>query len=60
VGLSGHIPIATTDPKRERVATALLHAAHHAAKACAAESDGRLQDAYDQWSIVFNGNFPKR
>lgn len=58
LGISGDIPIAATEPKREIVARALNHAAYHATKAVVAESTGQLSEAYAQWSMVFNGQFP--
>lgn len=60
LGISGYIQIASTGPKRAEVANALAYAAEHATKAVALEGAGRLSDAYDQWSIVFNGQFPSR
>lgn len=60
LGISGYVPIASTSAKRDQVATSLAHAAEHSAKALAFESVGRFTQAYEQWSIVFNGQFPSR
>lgn len=58
LGISSFIPIASTEPKRAEVVKALNFAADHAAKAVMAENQARLSEAYAQWSIVFNGQFP--
>ena len=58
--ISGIIPIASTDPKRDQLAFALRHAADRAAKAVCFENCGQISAAYDQWSLVFNGAFPTR
>jgi hypothetical protein len=60
LGISGYIPIASTDAKRLEVVNALAHAADHAANAVSFEQRGQLADAYAQWSLVFNGKFPSR
>lgn len=60
LGISGFIPIASTDAKRAEVVKSLNYAAVHAAKAVMAEHTGRLAEAYAQWSMVFNGQFPSR
>lgn len=60
LGISGNVPIASTPAKRDVVANALSHAAEHAAKAVTFDRYGQLAAAYDQWSIVFNGDFPSR
>lgn len=60
LSISGYIQIASTPPKRSEVAKALAYAAEHAAKAVMLEGAGRLSDAYGQWSLVFNGQFPSR
>ncbi|NOY92980.1 MAG: nucleotidyltransferase [Deltaproteobacteria bacterium] len=60
IGVSGWIPIASTERQAANVVAALEYAAKHAAKAVAFEAVGRLPNAYDQWAMVFNGQFPSR
>jgi hypothetical protein len=59
LGVSGLVRAAGTDSKRTNSCTAVSGALEHAEKALSYETSGPVQKAYDQWDIVFNGNFPK-
>jgi hypothetical protein len=57
-GISGLIPAATTEAKRQRAAATVADSLGHAARALTAEATGRTPDALSQWDLVFNGLFP--
>jgi len=59
MGVSGWIPAANTDAMRGRALASVRDAADHARRAVEATSWGTFPDAYRQWDIVFNGEFPK-
>lgn len=59
LGISPAIPAASTAAKRKGCRRALHHAAEHACKAFDAELQGDFQEAWRQWNIVFNGQFPR-
>lgn len=59
ISISGYIPAVVTDNQREIVTEAADYAYTHATKALEAEINGSLYEAYRQWDIVFNSNFPK-
>jgi hypothetical protein len=58
-GISGLIPAASTEAKRERAISTVNDSMLHAARALAAERIGRTDDAIFQWGCVFNGCFPR-
>lgn len=59
LGISGLIPAAYTEDKRQRSLAAVIASANHAYKALIAEGQGRIAEAIRQWDIVFNYQFPK-
>jgi hypothetical protein len=59
LGISGLIPAAGTEDKRQKVQAATGSSAGHAYKAISAEIQGRIDEAIRQWDIVFNYEFPK-
>ena len=60
IGISGLIPAADTDAKRERLQSAVAASLGHARAALLAEQDGNGATAIQQWNLVFNGHFPQR
>lgn len=60
VGISGLIPAAFTEAKRDALVNAAAYAAEHAARAVDAENRGDLDEAFRQWNIVFKDAFPSR
>lgn len=48
-----------TDAQAERLVNAVDHALEHSNSALIAEKNKDWQEALRQWSIVFNGEFPK-
>jgi predicted nucleotidyltransferase len=59
-GISGLIPAADTDAKRERLQAAIAASMSHARTGLLAEQDGDGATAIQQWNLVFNGHFPQR
>ncbi|PTL75437.1 hypothetical protein DAT35_54970 [Vitiosangium sp. GDMCC 1.1324] len=60
LGISGRIPIVYTDVKGRSLANHAAHAAEHADAALRAEDLGDLDEAFRQWRIVFNDEYPAR
>lgn len=58
IGISGLLPIASTDAQKQDVLSALRYAADHSRRAVAAEAEGNHQEAIRQWKIVYNQSFP--
>lgn len=58
LGISGLLPIASTDAQKQDVLSALRYAADHSQRAVAAEAEGNHQEAIRQWKIVYNQSFP--
>lgn len=58
--ISGYIQAATTDSQRDSAYNAVNCAYEHAVSALYAELNRNVQEAYSQWDIIFNGQFPKR
>jgi predicted nucleotidyltransferase len=59
VGISGWVTAASTQAKRDALATSLRDSAAHARSAHLAELNGDTEEAIRQWNIVFNGCFPR-
>jgi hypothetical protein len=60
LGISGRIPIVYTDAQARNLVNHAAHAAEHADEAIWADSVGKVDEAFRQWRIVFNGAFPAR
>jgi hypothetical protein len=60
LGISGRIPIVYTDAQADSLVNHAAHAAEHADEALWAESTGKVDEAFRQWRIVYNGAFPAR
>jgi hypothetical protein len=58
IGISGLLPIASTDAQKQEVLSAVRYAVDHSLRAVEAEEDGNHQEAIRQWKIVFNQRFP--
>ncbi|MCA9617396.1 MAG: nucleotidyltransferase [Myxococcales bacterium] len=58
VGISGLIPLASTESKCNQAMQSIDAAARHADAALLAERSGDFLEANRQWGIVFNGHFP--
>jgi hypothetical protein len=58
LGISGNVPATRTEVQRNSLVAAAQRAAEGASKAVQFESLGKLDAAYGQWNIVFNGQFP--
>jgi hypothetical protein len=58
LGLFGPVPLARTPAQMESVLRSIDHAQSHAMAACLAQENGRVAEAFRQWNIVFNGDFP--
>jgi predicted nucleotidyltransferase len=59
LGLSGLVPAANTDAKRDAVVDAVDYASYHADRALQFQRDRKQKNAAKQWDLVFNGYFPK-
>lgn len=57
--LSGDIPAVTTEFQRKVAMTSVDHALDHASRAIYAEEHGNQAEAWRQWNIVFNDQFPR-
>lgn len=57
-GVSGYVYPCSTDAKKKAALSRLKTALYHADKAREAEGDEDIEEAFRQWGIVFNGNFP--
>lgn len=60
MGVSGLVQSTSTEAKRRQLVASLRDSAAHARKALKNDGYGSLPEAYRQWDIVFNGNFPKQ
>lgn len=60
LGISGLVKAANTEPQRQQLVASLRQSAAHAREAVRNDGYGTLPEAYRQWDIVFNGNFPKQ
>jgi hypothetical protein len=60
LGISGRIPIVYTAAQARSLVNHASHAAEHADTALWAESVGKIDEAFRQWRIVFNDEFPAR
>ncbi len=60
LGISGRIPIVYTAAQARSLVNHASHAAEHADAALWAEDNGRIDEAFRQWRIVFNDGFPAR
>jgi len=58
IGISGLLPIASTEAQRQEVLAAVRYAADHSLRAVEAEEDGNYGEAIRQWKIVYNQSFP--
>jgi hypothetical protein len=59
LGIAGLIPAVKTENQREDATTSIRYARDHANDACVADYASDSDEAWRQWNIVFNGNFPK-
>jgi hypothetical protein len=53
-GISGNIPATKTEVQREAAVVSVKNSREHAKAALYLESNGRMQDALQQWNYVFN------
>ena len=58
--VSPRIDVARSEAERKRLVTAAAYAADHAERAIRAEAEFKLDEAFRQWDLVFNGTFPGR
>jgi hypothetical protein len=58
--ISGRIPIVYTPVMGRSLVKHATHAVEHADAALRAEESGNLDEAYRQWRIVFNDEYPAR
>jgi hypothetical protein len=56
--IAGNIAAVKTDSQRERSLASVANSRNHAESARKAETLADLQEAREQWDIVFNGKFP--
>ena len=59
VQISGRIAACGTEAKRAQSARTVADAAYHADQAVKAEAVEDLQEAWKQWNVVFNNQFPR-
>ncbi|MBV9925659.1 MAG: hypothetical protein JOZ96_11630 [Acidobacteria bacterium] len=59
VGVSGGVPSANTEAKKQQLRQAVSSSADRTYKACISESRGDFNEAYRLWDLVFNGYFPR-
>lgn len=59
-GVSPRIEVIRSEPERKRLVEAAAYAADHAARGITAEVEGKLDEAFRQWDLVFNDEFPGR
>lgn len=59
IEISGRIFACGTEAKRTQALKTVAEAAYHANQAVAAEAQEDFPEAWRQWDIVFNGNFPR-
>jgi|APLak6261679142_1056127.scaffolds.fasta_scaffold00017_10 predicted nucleotidyltransferase len=60
LGISGWVSATNTEAKRQQLAASLRESAEHARAAVSSDAYGSYPEAYRQWDIVFNGQFPKQ
>lgn len=60
IGVSGLISSCKTGAQIQGAINSVNYAYNHAFSAINAEAFRPIQEAYDQWDIVFNGYFPKK
>ena len=60
IGLAGVLQSVKTEAQATRLIDAVEHAWTHAAKALLAERGKDWNEAFRQWNLVFNGEFPSR
>lgn len=60
LGISGWVQATNTDSKRQQLAASLRASAEHAQAAVYNDGWGSYSEAYRQWDLVFNGQFPKQ
>lgn len=58
-GVCGTIQPGGTQAQQDQARTKLSAARKWAERACTAEGEGRIQDAFNAWDLVFNGQFSK-
>lgn len=59
LGIAGNIAAVKTDNQRESALASVKNARDHAKDACVADYAGDVEEAWRQWDIVFNYEFPK-
>jgi hypothetical protein len=59
-GVSPRIDLVRSEAERKRLVIAATYAADHAARGLRAEAERKLDEAFRQWDLVFNGGFPAR
>jgi len=57
--VSGLIKSANTEAKLQVVNSSVSASAEQSRRALAAEDEGNIQEAFRQWNMVFNDNFPR-
>lgn len=60
LGVSPRIEVIRSEAERKRLVEAATYAADHSARAINAEVEGKFDEAFRQWDLVFNGHFPAR
>lgn len=59
-GVSPRIEVVRSEVERKRLVDAATYAADHAARATKAEAEGDNEEAFRQWDLVFNYEFPSK
>lgn len=58
MGVSGYVAPCRTEAQLLDAKSKLATATSRATKAKAAESDGKIKDAFYWWNLLFDGKFP--
>jgi len=59
LGISGRIPASGSSSQAQELRDAVRNAREHSMKALENDQRGTTPEAYRQWAIVFNGDFPQ-
>jgi hypothetical protein len=58
IGISGNIGAVKSDAQLETALKAVTYSLEHAKNAQHAKARGKMDEAWRQWNIVFNGELP--
>jgi hypothetical protein len=59
-GVSPRVKVIRSEAERKRLVEAATYAADHAGRGITAEVEGKIDEAFRQWDLVFNDEFPAR